>query len=252
MQVLHDDAGRQCWITVHESGDTRTLQLDGCEEGAMRLSSEAPVFNYLWCHKCSLLARQPLTRALVLGAGAFTAAKCLALDYPEARIDVVDAEPELETVARRFFRLDQPAFANIRFHGMTAEQFLASCSERYDFVFDDLFDGFQHVPWRSRSREHFAEMKKVLSEDGVCIKNVIFNPLSADTRAACDETLAALRGTFPQHTLLALAEPWRGQNKILVGMLRPPLLPWRELPLTLREAGMPAEIVEKMAVEGTE
>lgn len=249
MQVLHDDAGQQCWITVHESGDTRTLQLDGCEEGAMRLASEDPVFHYLWFHKCSRLVQAPVQRALVLGAGAFTAAKCLALDYPDAKVDAVDAEPELETVARRFFRLDQPEFANIRFHGMTAEQFLASASERYDFVFDDLFDGFQHVPWRSRSREHFQQLKNVLSDDGVCIKNVIFNPLAADTRAACDEALAALRESFPHHALLALNEPWRGQNKILLGMLRPPPLPWPEVPRMLREAGVPEEVVEKLTVE---
>lgn len=249
MHILHDDLGQHCRITVRDNGDTRTLELDGCEEGAMRLSSEDPVFNYLWFHKCSVLAAAPLRRALVLGAGAFTAAKCLALEHPDAVVDVVDIEPDLETIARRFFRLEQPPYRNIRFHGMAAEQFLGQTRERYDFVFDDLFDGFQHVPWRSRTREHFEQMKQVVSAGGVCIKNVIFNPLAADTRAACDDTLAALRETFPHHAVLALAEPWRGQNKILLGMLRPPPLPWPELPLRLRAAGMPAEIVDCVTVE---
>src|SRR5712671_1875233 len=113
MQVLHDDAGQQCWIKVHEGCATRTLELDGCEEGAMRLTSEDPVFHYLWFHKCSRLVARPVTRALVLGAGAFTAAKCLALDHPAAQVDAVDSEPELETIARRFFRLDQAEFAGI-------------------------------------------------------------------------------------------------------------------------------------------
>ena len=117
MTVLYDAAGQQCWITVTEEFSTRSLLLDGCEEGAMRLDSEEPVFAYLWFHKCSHLAPSPrpllrgergrgeggspIRRALVLGAGAFTAAKCLALDYPQADIDVVDLEPALEPVARR-------------------------------------------------------------------------------------------------------------------------------------------------------
>jgi hypothetical protein len=74
----------------------------------MALDSELPVFHYLWFHKLRHLIGLPLRRALVLGAGAFTAAKCLAIDYPDAVIDAVDEEPELEAIARRFFRLDQP------------------------------------------------------------------------------------------------------------------------------------------------
>src|SRR5947209_3491679 len=112
---LYDAAGKTCWITVTEEYSARTLHLDGCEEGAMRLDSEEPVFAYLWFHKCSHLAKGPVRKALVLGAGAFTAAKCLALDYPAADIDAVDLEADLEQIARKFFRLDQPQFSRVRF-----------------------------------------------------------------------------------------------------------------------------------------
>src|SRR6516164_6911138 len=124
MTTLHDAAGQQCWITVTEEFSTRALLLDGCEEGAMRLDSEEPVFAYLWFYKCSHLTSLPVRRALMLGAGAFTAAKCLALDFPKAEIDAVDLEPDLEAIGRKFFRLDQPEFSRIRFHGMPAEEFL--------------------------------------------------------------------------------------------------------------------------------
>ena len=48
MRTLHEAAGEDCWITVRESEMTRYLDLDGCEEGAMFLESEDPVFRYLW------------------------------------------------------------------------------------------------------------------------------------------------------------------------------------------------------------
>src|SRR4029077_1214413 len=116
--------------------------------------SEDPVFNYLWFHRAGRLVGE-VRRALVLGAGAFTAAKCLALEHPDAEIHAVDVETQLEPVARQFFRLDQPAFSRITFHGASAEAYLATRPGPFDFVFDDLFDGFQHVPRVSRVPEHF-------------------------------------------------------------------------------------------------
>jgi len=164
MATIYDAAGKTCWITVTEEHSTRTLLLDGCEEGAMNLYSEEPIFAYLWFHKCSHLAESSIRKALVLGVGAFTAAKCLAMDYPNADIDAVDLEPDLEIVAHKFFRMDKPGFSRIRFHGMPAEEFLKTArSEAYNFIFDDLFDGFQHVPDEALSPDHLRQLRSGLA-----------------------------------------------------------------------------------------
>lgn len=225
MQILHDAAGRTCWITVNETDATRFLELDGCEEGAMDRHTDCPVFQYLWFHQCSRLAARP-RRLLVLGAGAFTAPKCLALAYPEATIDAVDIEPELEPVARQYFRLAEPAFARVAFHGTSAEEFLRQAAPPYDFVFDDLFDGFQHVPDAGRTREHFRQVRRVLGDDAVLLKNVIWNPHVTRTRAACEETQAALEEVFPHSLTLALGKPKRGHNRLLLGITGAAPLDW--------------------------
>jgi hypothetical protein len=239
MTLLYDAFGGRRWITITEENDTRYLMLDDCEEGAMRVENEDPVFNYLWFHKCSFLARQPLERVLVLGAGAFTAPKGLALDHPTAWVDAVDNEPELENIGRRFFHLDQPAFARIRFHATAAEDFLARPQPPYDFIFDDLFDGFQHVPFKGRGAEHPARLAAALGEEGTCLKNLIWNPLVADTRVACEETLAAWRLAFPVHAALALGESSRGHNRLLLGRKAGPALRWDWLRERLAAAGVP-------------
>ncbi len=239
MTLLYDAFGGRRWITITEENDTRYLLLDDCEEGAMRLDGEAPVFNYLWFHKCSVLARPPLERILVLGAGAFTAPKGLALDHPAAWVDAVDNEPELEKIGRRFFHLDRPAFTRIRFHPTAAESFLARPQASYDFIFDDLFDGFQHVPLTGRGADHPARLAAVLSDEGMCLKNLIWNPLVADTRAACEETLAAWRLAFPVHAVLALGESGRGHNRLLLGRKAGPALHWDWLRERLAVAGVP-------------
>ncbi|MGE3803692.1 MAG: spermidine synthase [Gemmataceae bacterium] len=243
MHTLYDASGQHCWITVRESPTTRYLELHGCEEGAMFLRSEEPVFRYLWFHKASWLAESRAARLLVLGAGAFTAPKCLALDHPHATVDAVDIEADLFPVAKRFFRLDQHAYRNVQFHGCGADEFLAQAGS-YDFVFDDLFDGFLHVPSASRTLPHFERMAHVLAEGGVCVKNVIWDPKIADTRAACQEAENALRRVFPSTLVLALGNVERGHNRLLIGKKLPGGLDWSRALDQLLKSGMSLDILQ--------
>jgi spermidine synthase len=245
MTALYDAAGQRCWITVTEEFSTRSLLLDGCEEGAMRLDSEEPVFAYLWFHKCSHLLGSPVRRALVLGAGAFTAAKCLAMDYPQADIDAVDLEPDLELIGLKFFRMDQAEFSRIRFHGMLAEEFLKTARPGcYDFIFDDLFDGFQHVPESALSADHLRSLRAALSPGGICVKNMIWDPLSANARATCSELRECWALTLPNHLVLAMGNPERGHNSLLVGAVSQDTLTWPAVKETLASAGFPAAVLD--------
>jgi spermidine synthase len=249
MHVLHDAAGGLRWITVSEENGNRYLYLDGCEEGAMAVDSEAPVFHYLWFHKLSHLIGRPLERVLVLGAGAFTAAKCLALDHPGALIDAVDEEPELAAVALRFFRLDEPAFNRIRFHAELAEDFLAREPGPYEFIFDDLFDGFQHVPVEVRGTGHVERLRSILPE-GVCVKNLIWSPRSADSRAACAEAIDAFRQVFPQHAVLTLGNRSGGHNVLALGLTTSRGFDWDAARPSLSAAGVPEEVLGNVSPSG--
>lgn len=245
MGILYDAAGRTCWITVKEEFSTRSLLLDGCEEGAMSLKSEEPVFAYLWFYKCSHLAQGPVRKALVLGAGAFTAAKCIALDYPEADIDAVDLEPDLKLIGRKFFRLDRLEFSRVQFHGMPAEKFLTTNPPgSYDFIFDDLFDGFQHVPDTAMSADHLRGLRAALAPGGVCVKNMIWDPFSANSRAACEELRARWTFTLPNSLELAMGNPERGHNSLLLGSLESDLLSWPGVHTKLKAAAIPHSVLD--------
>jgi spermidine synthase len=239
MKILHDAPGSHCQITVTESESTRFLELNGCEEGAMHLAREAPVFHYLWFQRCSRLAGA-VQGALVLGAGAFTASKCLALDHPAAAFATVDIEAGLEPVARRFFRLERPEFARIAFHGVSAEAYLASATAEFDFIFDDLFDGFHHVPNTSRVPEHFEAVRRRLRPGGVFVKNLIWAPRSAATRAACAESAAAARAAFPRCAVLCLGPDDRGHNRLLIAGAIPDA---DQLLAALLQAGVPKAVL---------
>jgi len=216
MKVLHEARGKTCWITIQEDEAARYLHLDGCEEGAMWLASEAPLFHYLWFHTLSRCVENP-RRLLVLGAGAFTAAKCLAIAHPDADVDAVDVEPDLGPLARKWFRLDEPRFERVRFHGVAVERFWLTRPAPYDFILDDMFDGFQHVPITSTGQDHFAMLRQQLTDGGVCVKNTIWDPRRAASRATCEAAVAGLRAAFEARAVLALDSEMRGHNRLLIG-----------------------------------
>ena len=247
MSCLYDAAGKTSWITVIEEYSTRTLLLDGCEEGAMNLHSEEPVFAYLWFHKCSYLAEKPIKKALVLGAGAFTAAKCLALDHPQADIDAVDLEPDLEDVARKFFRVDRSEFSRIYFHGMPADNFLRSVpSTSYDFIFDDLFDGFQHVPEEALSADHLRQLRSAIAPGGICVKNMIWDPRSSSNRTACEELEKHWKETLTNHLIFAMGKPEQGHNFLLLGSKQKVGFLLSAVRAGLRAEGIPTSILDAL------
>jgi spermidine synthase len=248
MTTLLECVGAHCRITVTEEGGVRYLYLDGCEEGAMFVDSEDPVFNYLWFHKASQLAR-PVRRALVLGAGAFTAAKCLAIDHGDAAIDVVDLEPELLSVGRQFFNLAAPRYRSVSFIGERAEIALPRLAPSYDFIFDDLFDGFEHVPEATRGAAHVCRLGELLADDGIAIKNLIWDRKNPDTVDACSRMADAWRPRFAWSMEVLLGHPGSGHNRILLGAKKPRGYDWAALSDLLLGLGIPRMVISSASVE---
>jgi len=248
MTTLLECVGVHCRITVTEEGGVRYLYLDGCEEGAMFVDSEDPVFNYLWFHKAAQLAR-PVHRALVLGAGAFTAAKCLAIDHVDAAIDVVDREPELLAAGRQFFELADPRYERLRFIGEAAEVALPRLTPSYDFIFDDLFDGFEHVPEATRGAAHTARLAELLSAGGIAIKNLIWDRKNPDTVAACISMADAWRPQFAWSMEVLLGHPGSGHNRILLGAKKPRHYDWATLADLLLRNGVPTMVISSASVQ---
>jgi hypothetical protein len=248
MSILLERAGAHCRIKVTEEGGVRYLYLDGCEEGAMFLDSEEPVFNYLWFHKVSQLA-SPVHRALVLGAGAFTAAKCLANDHAAVAVDVVDHEPELLSVGRQFFHLADPPYRGISFIAESAEIVLPRLAPLYDFIFDDLFDGFEHVPEVSQGAAHVCRLAELLADGGIAIKNLIWDRKNPDTVDACRRMADAWRPQFAWSMEVLLGHPGSGHNRILLGAKRPLEFDWSTLSQLLKDAGIPSMVISSASVQ---
>lgn len=116
----------------------------------------------------SLYPRQ-LRRALVVGLGGASLSKALLAAYPELRVDSLELDPVIEKVARQYFgfRVD----ARSRSLVQDGRAYLASCSESYDLIVLDAFDGLE-IPAPLRTRQFYQLVSQRLAEGGVVVSNL--------------------------------------------------------------------------------
>ena len=108
-------------------------------------------------------------RVLVVGLGGGSLPTFLHKYYPEATIDVVDIDPEVVDVAKRFFGFSEDQF--MRAHVGDGRQFIEQIRQPYDVIFLDAFGG-DSVPAHLTTQEFLHAVRRALKPDGVVVGNV--------------------------------------------------------------------------------
>ena len=113
-----------------------------------------------------LMAPEP-ARILVTGLGGGTLPKALAELLPDARIDIVEIDPGVVSVAERFF--DFRAGGNTRVFVRDARVFTRRAvrdGQRYELILLDTFDG-DYIPEHLMTLEYLEQTRQLLAPDGV-------------------------------------------------------------------------------------
>jgi len=127
-------------------------------------------------------------RMLILGGGAFTLPAYLAQHYPDAQIDVVEIDPKLPAIAARYFNYHPTA--NIHVISQDARAYLRTANTRYDIAAIDVYND-ESVPFAFATQEYAADLKRVVTPDGVVAANII-----ASTSPACMPLLSGLHRSY--------------------------------------------------------
>lgn len=142
-------------------------------------------------------------RMLILGGGAFTLPEYFGRHYPTAQIDVVEIDPKLPGIAKKYFRYEPTP--NIRTFSQDARAYLRETKEDYDVVIVDVYNDAA-VPFSLATREYAADLKDVLKPEGVVAANII--------AAANEDCLPLLSGVhssyasaFSRSLMYPLADP---------------------------------------------
>ena len=159
-------------LAVVDIGEMRQLRFDNSYQSAMLLKDPyETVFDYTDYMQLGL-AYQPAARnVLMIGLGGATVPKRIARDYPEISMQVVEIDPVVAKVARRYFRLppDGP-----RLHTTVEDgrRYLARTDRRWDVIMIDAFYA-DAIPFHMTTLEFLELVRSRLAPDGVIVTNVI-------------------------------------------------------------------------------
>jgi len=161
--------------------------------------------------------KSDFNETLIIGGAGYSFPKEYLRTYENARIDVVEIDPQMTAIARKFFGLQEDPRLNI-FHD-DGRMFINRANPgKYDAVLMDAFGSLFSVPTHLATVEAVRSIHRILKHDGV----VIFNLGSAITGQGShflNAELHTYRQIFPNVYLFKVNPSYtddRIQNLILV------------------------------------
>ena len=149
-------------------------------------------------------------RVLIVGLGGGTIPMFLHKHYPKTTIDVVDIDPDVVDVAKRFFGFREDA--TLRAHVDDGRRFIENCRNPYDVIFLDAFSS-ENIPYHLATREFLQAVRKALTPRGAVVGNI----WSRGSNPLYDSMVLTYRDVFAE---LYLFDVRRAGNEILVGLPR--------------------------------
>lgn len=162
------------------------------------------VMNYPQMMLGSLYLNPTPRSVLVIGLGGGTIPRALAQILPEVHIDVVEIDPAVIEVAKRYFLFAESE--RVRVFEADGRVFVKRAlreQRRYDLIMLDAFD-HEYIPEHLLTREFLTEVKTLLAPGGVLAANTFSSSRLYDHESA---TYAAV---FPQFYNL------KRENRVIV------------------------------------
>lgn len=200
------------WTSVHDDrvvmGERiRVLEVEGTYQSATYLDERwcDPVFPYhrLFDHLFEAWPQGEGPRtAAILGGGGYALPKHLVAHHQQIeRIDVVELDPAIERLARRYFFLDRleqaygaEASGRLQLHQGDARSWLQGCGQTFDAILNDCFLALE--PEASLMTVEAARLvHRRLNPGGLYLTNVVA-ALEGPGSGTLYTTLEALSTTF--------------------------------------------------------
>jgi len=111
-------------------------------------------------------------KVLFMGGGGYTFPRFIEAKYPKAKIHVVEIDPEITRVAKKYLGISD--HTQIRSFNEDGRWFVMNCKEKgtYDFIFGDAFNDLS-IPYHLTTKEFAMQLKSLLKPDGLLLANVI-------------------------------------------------------------------------------
>jgi spermidine synthase len=213
-RVIHEERSAYRNVIVTELNQRRCMRFDerrdSMNQSCMDLRNRQQlVFDYTRMSFAGLLLNPRPQRVLVAGLGGGSIPMVLHAEFPDAQIDVLEVDPAVVRVAKRFF--DFSVDERMRVHEVDARVFVRRAAlrgEQYDYIVLDAFNG-EYIPEHLLTREFLTEVRDLLSPGGVVVANTFAGSRLYDHESV---TYQAVFGDFYNFRL-----PGTGNRIILAG-----------------------------------
>ncbi len=109
-------------------------------------------------------------KTLMIGGGGYTFPRYFLLHHPEAKMDVVEIDPKMTELAKKYFFLtDDP---RMKIYHQDARSFISKSTDRYDVIFLDAFNSLSPPPHLT-TKEFMTDLKNNLKDNGFLMINLI-------------------------------------------------------------------------------
>lgn len=186
--------------------------------GARRME---PAFAYYRAFDRLFDLRPDARRVLVIGGGGFAFPKLVAARHPGVHTDVVEIDPAVIRLARRWFFFDEAVSlarasgGDLRVICGDGRSYLEGVTRPYDAVILDAFMGAE--PVRSLATvEALRLVRRALVPDGICLMNVVSRDGGADVSFLRSEVATALVAFPCVEVALAMDEAHDAEDNYLL------------------------------------
>jgi spermidine synthase len=156
-------------LAVVDDEDSRYLRFDNSfQSGMVKGDPFETRFDYTDYFDLALAYKPNARRVLFVGLGGGSAPKRMWRDFRSLDIRVVELDPVVEDVARRYFALPQEIPVEIQ----DGRRYLAGTDERYDVIAIDAYFS-DSIPFHMATREFVELARSRLAPGGVIVSNVI-------------------------------------------------------------------------------
>lgn len=217
-----DTAYNRVWIYNYEDVKTNKLVkimgINNENHSSMFLDSDELVNEYTKYYHLVKHFNPNFEKALMLGGAGYSYPKDYLLKYPESTIDVVEVDPMVTELAKKYFNLKESPRLNI--YHEDGRVYLNTTQEKYDVIFGDAFASRYSLPYQLTTKEAVEKKYNILNNDGLVILNII-SSLGGKRGQFLRAEYATYKSVFPQVYLFPVREPDNGsevQNIILVAL----------------------------------
>lgn len=221
-------------LLVTEDGRHRWLRADNIWHTQMDLQDpHGRGLPYACYTDIAFLINPNIRRVLVIGLGGGTIPKRFVRDYPEVVVDSVEIDPDVISIAQRYFHV-RPG-PRLRIHEADGRQFLRRSREKWDLIVLDAYYA-DTVPFFLTTREFFEVVRERLTPQGVIANNIV-GAVTGPRSNFFRSVYKTMADVFPQiHAFEVRESDARLTNIMVFGMNSPRPVTHEELRQRAREA----------------